>query len=307
MKNVYKVLSSAALAGMLLGGIAWGSIDTAAEAKGAASTDTSKSNASNKVSSTQSGITINAANAMYDGNYLRVELKSTGKKLDKKLIEKIEFFEILVDGKSIYEYGGGSIAKRPTLGLSPGPDADIVYLTSSDASWLGGNQEAYPDKFKLTIKITLEGVKDPYTMEMPIQKSAEQPVVMKQEQTKKSGNLSMSLKQVRATSASTRLQWVLSGKDKEMMHDLMYDFVDDQGRELEVLDGKGTDENNANGDYYFDYIIKALDPDAKSITIKPFTPEMEDPNATSGAFKLDSNGEIIKNYNKDLEMTISVK
>jgi hypothetical protein len=303
MKNVYKVLSSAALAATLLG-VALVSVDTAAEAKGAAPTNTSKLSASNKVSSTQSGITIEANNAMYDGNHLRVELKSTGKKLDKKLIEKIRFFEILIDGKSIYEFGGGELAKRPDLGLSPGPDANTVYLTSSDASLLGGNLEAYPDKFKLTVKITIEGVKDPYTMEMPIQ-NTEQPTILKQEQTRKSGNLSMSLKQVRATSASTRLQWVLSGNDKDMMNGLMYDFVDDQGRELDWLDGKGTDENNANGDYYFDYIIEALDPDIKSIIIKPFTAELKDDN--SGQFKTDANGEIIKNYNKDLEISIPVK
>jgi hypothetical protein len=321
MKNVYKVVSSAALAAMLLGGLALSNPVTAAESK--ASSGSSQQSASKKASATHSGITLQASNAIYDGNYISIKIQRSGKGYKGKITggrydEKTEEYiydkgamsdtDIYVDGKPIYEYGGGkSPAQRPSLVISPGPDADTAYIRMSDASLLGGNHKAFPDKMKITAQISLEGVKEPYMLEIPVQKSSDKAVVLKPEQTKKSGNLSMTLKQVRATSASTRLQWVLKGKDVDLMNRLQYNFVDDQGRKLDFISGRGTDENNKNGDFYFDFILRALEPDVKSITIKPYTAEFEDPGAKSGPHKVDSNGETIKNYVKDLEMTIPVK
>jgi hypothetical protein len=157
--------------------------------------------------------------------------------------------------------------------------------TLADASWLGENIKAFPDQFKLTAKIGLEGVSKPYTFNIPLQKSAKANL-LKPNVTKKSGDLSMTLKQVRVTDTSTRLQWVLKGKNKEQQRDLMYDFVDDKGNEIDFIKGSGTDENNKNGDYYYDFILEGLDSGVKSITIKPFTSELKD---------------------KELEITVSVK
>ncbi|MGG4345590.1 DUF5643 domain-containing protein [Paenibacillus lautus] len=322
MKKIYKVMSSAALAAILLGGAAWGNAE-AANAKEAAKNTASSSPAQKVFTSasvTQSGITLEISKAVYDGNYVSITLQRSGKELagsitggkwDEKIKEYVQEkgainkMEVFIDGKSIYEYGGGGLAKRPSLGTKPGANADSVSMIISDASQLGGNLEAFPDKFKVTAKISLEGVEKPYTLEIPIQKNAVNPVVLKPNLTKKSGNLSMTLNQVHATSTSTRLQLILKGQEKNST--ILHDFVDDQGNKLDLISGKGTDENNTNSDYYYDFILDALDKDAKSITIKSFTPEFKEPNATHGEFKLDSEGEIVKNYIEELEMTVPVK
>lgn len=325
MKKMYKVMSSVALASMILGGAAWGTAQAASQTatKAHVSTSSSTQNVSKTktiASVTQGDITLGVTEALYDGNYVRIALQRSGKELagsitggkwDEKTKEYVQEkgainnMEVFIDGKSMYEYGGGDLAKRPSLGTKPGANSDSVFMMISDASQLGGNLKAFPDKFKVTAKISLEGVDKPYTLEIPIQKSADNPVVLKPNLTKKSGNLNMTLKQVHATSTSSRLQLVLKGQEKNTT--ILHDFVDDQGNKLDLISGKGTDENNTNGDYYYDFILDALDKDAKSITIKSFMPEFKEPNATHGEFKLDSNGEIVKNYIQELEMTVPVK
>lgn len=323
MKTMYKVMSSVALASMILGGAAWGTAQAASQTatKAQVSTSSSTQNVSKTIASvTQGGITLGVTEALYDGNYVSIALQRSGKELtgsitggkwDEKINEYVQDkgainkMEVFIDGKSIYEYGGGELAKRPSLGTKPGATADSAFMIISDASQLGSNLEAFPDKFKVTAKISLEGVDKPYTLEIPIQKSTDTPFVVKPNLTKKSGNLSMTLKQVHATSTSSRLQLVLKGQEKNST--ILHDFVDDKGNKLDLISGKGTDENNTNGDYYYDFILDALDKDTKSITIKSFTPEFKEPNATHGEFKLDSNGEIVKDYIQELEMTVPVK
>lgn len=66
------------------------------------------------------------------------------------------------------------------------------------------NELAFSDKFKLTAKITLEGVDKPYTLEMPMQQSVEKATALKPNMTKKHGNLSVTLSKLNLTSDSSR-------------------------------------------------------------------------------------------------------
>ncbi|KOR89146.1 DUF5643 domain-containing protein [Paenibacillus solani] len=320
MKTIYKVMSSVALTGMILGGVVWGTAQ-------AASITATKPQASKSLlqdefkaaSDTQQGITLAVSKAFYDGNHVKVELKRSGKELagsltggqwDEQMGEyvhdkgSIRQMDVFIDGKSIHEYGGGDLAKRPSVSTSPGTDPNHAVIILSDASLLGGNLEAFPDKFKLTAKIDLEGVQKPFTLEIPIQKVMNKPVILQPNITKKMGDLRLTLKQVHSTAHSTRIQFVLKGGHNST---ILYDFFDDQGNELERISGRGTDENNKNGDFYYDFILETPDASAKSIIMKPFTPEFKDPNAASGEFKMDKNGEIVKNYLKDLEVSIPIK
>lgn len=43
-----------------------------------------------------------------------------------------------------------------------------------------------------------------------------------------------------------------------------------------------------------------------TVTLKAFVPEMVDPSAKTGLFKLDQNGELVKHYVKELEMSVQV-
>ncbi|KOP68568.1 hypothetical protein AMS62_27530 [Bacillus sp. FJAT-18019] len=320
MKTIYKVMSSVALTGMILGGVVWGTAQAASIT--ATKPQASKSllqDESKVASDTQQGITLGVSKALYDGNHVKVELQRSGKGLsgsltgghwDEQMGEyihdkgSIRQMDVFIDGKSIHEFAGGDLSKRPSVSTSPGSEPNHAIMILSDASLLGGNLEAFPDKFKLTAKIYLEGVQKPFTLELPIQKMVNKPVVLQPNIIKKMDDLRLTLKQVHSTAHSTRIQFVLKGG-----HDstILYDFFDDQGNELERISGRGTDENNKNGDFYYDFILETPDASAKSIIMKPFTPEFKDPNAASGEFKLDKNGEIVKNHLKDLELNIPIK
>ncbi|GJM71876.1 hypothetical protein HMSSN036_40920 [Paenibacillus macerans] len=62
------------------------------------------------------------------------------------------------------------MAQRPFIVQGPGATPDAKKITVVDPSWLGGNFKTFPDKFKLTAKVTLEGVDKPYTLDMTLQK-----------------------------------------------------------------------------------------------------------------------------------------
>ncbi|MCA1291521.1 DUF5643 domain-containing protein [Paenibacillus sp. alder61] len=325
MKKGYKVMTTAALAGMILGGAGWVTAATDAQAaagKASVAYSAAEQKAGKTAEVTQNGITLGVSEALYDGNYLKISVKRSGQGLiggitDSKFDEKsqeyirekgaIKAIQIFIDGKDIYTIGGESLGKRPSLGWRPGPTPDAAIVELSDPSWLGGQQYAFPDKFKLTAKITLEGVEKPYTFELAMQKSTGSPIVLKPNLTKTSGKLTYNLSKLNLTSTSTRVLLIQKGYEKGKPSDIMFEFVDDQGRKLETLSGMGTDENNKDGDMYEDYVLSALEKDAKSITIKAYKPEFMEPGATSGLFKLDENGEIVKQEVKELEMTVKVK
>ncbi|RRJ64999.1 hypothetical protein EHV15_20315 [Paenibacillus oralis] len=328
MKKAYKVMSSAALVGALLLGTAWGAAEaagpTAAAALAAKSSGTLSAAKAKTPSVTQQGITLEVSQAIYDGNYVGITLKRSGEgltgeingKYDEKIqdiiYEKgaIKDLKLFIDGKSAYEYGGGkSMSQRPSIVRGPGATPDTMKISMVDPSWLGGNLKAFPNKFKLTAKVTLEGVDKPYTLTMTLQKTKGK--ALKPNLTKKRGDYSVTLSKLNVTSTSTRVQLIEKGLDKNKSSHIMYEAVDDQGNEMAMISGHGSDENNKNGDTYNDFVFSASGKDAKSITIKAFEPGFvpDDPNDPSspGIFKTDSNGELIKNYIKELEMTVKVK
>lgn len=323
MNKAFKVMSSAALASALLLGTACGNIDaagqqTAAAASAAKSSGTQNAAKAKAAGVTQQGITLEVSKAFYDGNYIGITLKRSGKgyaggltegKYDEKAGDyiyakgAIKSVDLFIDGKPMHDYGGGkTLANRPNSGWGQGDTADTARIKAIDPSWLGGNNKAFPDKFKLTAKVTLEGVNKPYTFHMTLQKTKGN--TLKPNMTKKYGKLSVTLSKLNLTSTSSRIQLIVKGLEKNKHASVHYEFVDDKGKELEFISGRGTDENNKNGDMYFEYLAGALSKDAKSITIKAY--EYEE-GSRKGTFKEDSDGNPIKNYIKDLEMTVKVK
>ncbi|MFS0869884.1 DUF5643 domain-containing protein [Paenibacillus xylanilyticus] len=326
MNKIYRVMTTAALTtGMLLGGAAWGMNSTAvdaATAKVPAVQSTATQKAAKTAGITQSGITLGVNEATYDGNYIHLTLQRSGKgliggitdstfdeEIQDVILEKgaIKKIDVSINGKSIFEYGGGELGKRPTLGWEPGSTPDTAHIKLTDPSWLGGQEFAFPDKFKLTAKVTLEGVSKPYTFDLSMQKTAGKPMVLKPNVTKKSGKMTLNLSKMNLTSTSSRVQLIEKGYESGKPSDFLYEFVDDQGKELDFLSGFGTDENNKAGDMYHDFVLSPLGKDTKSITLRVFKPEFKEQGATSGEYKLDENGEIVKNYIKELEMTVNMR
>lgn len=313
MKPIYKVMSAAVLAGCVLGGAAWG---TAYAAQVQAPKSVSGT-------ATQQDISLRIAKATYDGNVVQLEVERNGKGLvggitdwkwdDQKqdsVREKgaITSIELFINGISANVYGGSKLWERPNISWVPGSNPDKMLITMTDASYLGekASLKALPDNFKLTAKITLKGVNQPYTLNVPIQKNAGSVIKLNPNMTKKSGKVSITLKKANVTSYSTRLQLIVTGVDANTT--MLYDFYDDQGRKIEPLSGgRATDENGAKGVMYHDFFLNTQGKNIKSITIKPGKPVFEEPGVTSGRFKVDDHGEVVMEYMKDLEMTVKIK
>ncbi|MFS0869883.1 DUF5643 domain-containing protein [Paenibacillus xylanilyticus] len=311
MNKIYKVMTTAALTGVLIGGAAWvvTSMTEHAAAKAPAVQNIAAKKVANTAGITQGGITLGVSKAFYDGNYIDISLQRSGKglvggmadrkfdeKTMKEIVEKgsIKDIKILINGKSI---GGGA------MGWGPGSTTDTAIIRLSDPSWLGGQLKAFPNKFKLTAKITLEGVSKPYTFDLSLQKTAGKAVALKPNVTKITGDLTVNLSKLNLTSTSSRIQLIAKGKQS----DISYEVVDDQGKELDIFSIQGSDENNKAGDMYYDFVLSPLGKNAKSITIRAYKPKFAVAGATSGAYELDADGNIVKEYVKELEMKVKVK
>lgn len=317
--KVIKVMATTAIAGMLLGGaVLEPTTMFAASKKQAAVTKANVQHQDRKVSMTQNGVTLAVTKSVFDGNHVQFEVKRSGGGLTSGITEggwdeesqdyvysngAIKDIQIFIDGKSIYTFG--DLTKRPSLGWKEGATPDIAKITLVDPSWLGENSYSFPDKFKLTAKITLEGTKQPFTLELPMQLTNKantlQPKI-----TKKHDGLSVTVNKVNATTQSTRLQVIEKGVPQDQHSDLNYEIVDDRGVVVEMITEFGTNNNKA-ADWYRNIVLEGLDKDVKSITIKPFKVELENPDQASGSFKVDENGERVKHYVKELEMKIKVK
>ncbi|MBP2114243.1 DUF5643 domain-containing protein [Paenibacillus silagei] len=318
MKKWIKITGIAGLSLSLLGaGFADDNRADAAPSIGAAVQKTSA--AGNTV--TQDGISLSLGKSFYDGNLIEINLKRSGKNLSggltdsrwdkasERLVLKkgaIQNFEVLLNGKSINANSGSALSSQPSALLSPGASSDTAVLRLSDASWLGPKLAALPDTVRVTLKVSLEGIQKPYTLEASLQK--QQPknqTILKPNISKRDGALTVTAAKVNRTATSVRLQLIMKQVKPESMP--MFEVYDDKGNPVETLMSRGTDDNSKNGDYYYDIHLKPLDPGVKSITLKPFYPEFEEPGATTGAFKLDKNGNLVKKAVKALEMNISVK
>lgn len=270
---------------------------------------------------TQDGISLSLGKSFYDGNMIEINLKRSGKNLSGGITESrwdaaseslvlkkgaIQNVEVLLNGKTIRASSGAPLASQPSALLSPGANGDTAVLRLSDASWLGPNLAALPDTVRVTLKVSLEGIQKPYTLEASLQK--QQPknqTVLKPNLSKRDGALTVTAAKVNRTATSVRLQLIMKQVKPESMP--LFEVYDDKGKLVETLMSRGTDDNSKNGDYYYDIHLQPLDPGVKSITLKPFYPEFKEPGATSGPYKLDGNGKLVKKAVKALEMNIPVK
>ncbi|MFP4974296.1 hypothetical protein ACE6ED_02740 [Paenibacillus sp. CN-4] len=146
-------------------------------------------------------------------------------------------FEVLLNGKPIYANSASALSSQPSA-LSPGASSDTAIFRISDASWLGPKLAALPDKVRVTLKISLEGIQKPYELEVSLRKQVSKPTVPNV--SKRDGTLTVTAAKVNRTATSVRLQLIM--KQFKPQSQLMFDFYDDKGRPVEVLTSWGTDQ-----------------------------------------------------------------
>lgn len=271
-------------------------------------------------SATHEGVTIRIPQVVYDGTRLSLAVKREGKGLiggisDYELIQEgdstthlyprgaITNVEMFIDGTSLYDYSGG---KRPGLTGNPTSDPNAVLYQLTAYSHQGEGALTMPDQFLLTAKITLEGIEEPFIFDLPVRKSTDHFIVPSGE-TREWDGLKLTLEQLKLTPITTDLIVNIeqSGKSEKIDHEnLLYEVWDDRGRVLGLVAGMSV--YNKDGQYRMEMMFDRFEDTPNTITLKPFLPVFQDPSANSGLFAVDSNGEIVKKYLKDLEITIPV-
>lgn len=318
MNKVYKVMATTAIAGMLLGGAVFEPATLFAAGKKQTTTvnkATSKNDAK-KVSMTQNGITLTATKATYDGNYVQFDVKRSGGGLTSGILDQrwdqkkqesivpkgaIKNIEVLIDGKTMDSFRdrGGIL-----LAWTKGTTNDTAKIFMVDPSFSGEKLYAFPNKFKITAKITLEGTKQTFTLDLPM-KLINKVNTLQPKITKNHDGFNITVNKINITLESTRIQLIEKGIEQGPLakSDLTFEIVDDRGVKLQQISGLGSNKYSKNDDFYHDLVLEGLDKNVKSFTIKPLKYE----RTTTGGYKSDKNGEPVKSYVKELEMKVKVK
>lgn len=283
-------------------------------------------------SDTQDGITISVPQVMYDGTRVSMAIHRKAPGLtsylngshvntDGEVISEpegtkgtIRRVDLFMNGKPLTHLSE-SLARQINVGWGPGVDKDSAILRFSDLSNQGLGDSAFPDQFDLTMKLTLEGVNDPFTINVPVKKSINNNIVLSSSMTKEFDHIRVTLEKAELSPSTTRVSIIEDGTsneipkrykdDKTTILQLGYDVFDDHGTRLELLGGQGNDEGSKRYTYK-DYTYEPFKVTPKSFTIKPFLHVYKDKNENHGEFLLDSNGEPVKEYIKELEMAIPV-
>lgn len=238
----------------------------------------------------------------------------------KGTIQQVELF---FNGKPL-NVTTDSLARRINPEIAPGADKNSAILMFSDLSNNGLGDSALPNKFDVTIKLILSGVKEPFNMKFPVQKNTKDNIVLSAGMTKEFDHLRITLEKAELTPITTRLAITVDGTSENIpkkyradkglvtktdlqtkFPGLAYDLFDDQGNTVGIVSGFGHDEIR-EGYAYYDLTYEPFKEIPKSITIKPYMHVLKDQSKPSGEFLYDSNGEPVKAYIKELEMTIPV-
>jgi len=266
---------------------------------------------------THEGVTLRIPQLVYDGTRLSLAVTREGGGFAAGVLDAeftgngkpeiypegaINSVDVYIDGEAIYNFGGG---RKLLWGGNKTHDRNSAIYELTAFPTLD-ETPILPDEFQLRVEFRLEGISEPFAFELPIRKNAETLALSPLDTREWRGN-KVTVEQIQFTPITTKVRLSVLSSDKEaklLRHHLIFEVWDDQGRVLDHVSGVGV--YRGDDEMVSEFLFERFTEVPASVTIKAFLPEMEIPGAVSGRFKLDSGGEIIKNYIKELEMTIPV-
>ncbi|GIP10263.1 DUF4179 domain-containing protein [Paenibacillus macerans] len=192
-------------------------------------------------------------------------------------------------------------AEAVTWDIGPGVDTSSAIITIIAVSDDQTRRAVLPEQFDLSLEVTLTGVREPFRFNIPICKNTRN-LLLSPDAGKSFGNLSWKLQKLELSPISTRMS-LLSEYKAADGRVLYFDLADDQGNIAGWIDVAS--ERLPDGSRQFDLLYEPLPPDVKNVVIKPFLYVYEGPPANRVA-KIDSQGRLIREYIKELEMTIPI-
>ncbi|MFF2017839.1 DUF5643 domain-containing protein [Paenibacillus sp. NPDC058177] len=244
--------------------------------------------------------------AQFDGNYIKINLSREGTLYSGNLAG------ITLNAKGEpYLAEGTLIGVDATISKSEGtPLKSPRWISDGDANkavvvlqtgWLDEKQKASLASSELSVNLKLNGVQDPYTLKFSLKqgglvRNIQAPAPKADKQFKIQTNV------VAVGEASVRIGLTVTGVP-EQAQAMAYDIYDNLGNKVEFIareSAKVTKDTTSE-----DLLFEKIRPDAQYLTIRPYEAVFE--NGNSGVYKLDAKGEVVKNYNKQLEIKIPLK
>lgn len=147
----------------------------------------------------------------------------------------------------------------------------------------------------------LNGIEDPYVLKFSL-KQAGVARNIQLPALKKDNQFEIKTNHVAVGETSVRIALAVKGVATQAQA-LGYDIYDNLGNELEYIarESVATTQNTVSEDLLFE----ALRPAAEYLIIRPYQAVFE--KGTAGAYKVDAKGNVVKNYNKQLEIKIPLK
>lgn len=220
---------------------------------------------------THDGITLHVPLVAYDGNRVSLGLeRRSDSGATNPIINQIDTIQLEINGKPVQTYAPGN---SNTIGITtiPGMDNDSAIIEFSDLHNQGG--KAFPDKFLLSLTIYMNGVAEPYAIDIPIANNAADSQKMEPDIHRIHDNIAFALSKVELTKVTTTITTKIAVPDDTelslQMKTMGVEVVDEKGNKLKLLRGNswnGTDGHSLVSEYRFEPVKS----DYHSLTIKPF-------------------------------------
>lgn len=301
MKKMTTKLSVILSAAVCLGALGMPALTQAASVQTAAEASLNTT----KVADSHDQLTLKGS-AQFDGNYIKIDLSREGSLFsgmlagvtlnDKGEPYLAEGTILAVDAK--LTNSGGIDFKSPRWISDGDANKAVVVLQTG---WLTEQQKASLASSELSIHVKLNGIEDPYVLKFSL-KQAGVARNIQLPALKKDNQFEIKTNRVAVGETSVRIALAVKGVATQAQA-LGYDIYDNLGNELEYIarESVATTHNTVSEDLLFE----ALRPAAEYLIIRPYQAVFE--KGTARAYKVDAKGNVVKNYNKQLEIKIPLK
>ncbi|MCE3198304.1 DUF4179 domain-containing protein [Paenibacillus sonchi] len=274
-------------------------------------------------SDTHEGITLSAEEAVFDGNRLAFSVKRQGEgeglgdKLtgvtvgpDGKLFQEkgtISSAKVLIDGVPLEEFAAGHWEAVPYLSWIGGKEDNTAIFELVDSSNLGISTKPFPDQFVLTLTIGLEGIDEPFILQIPARRVTENIIDTPGIRVQADG-WSLTLQKLEYSPLTTRLSLTLEQEadgNRRAFELTDFEVMDEQGQVLESTHQSGFLSSDRSRNV--DLLTEPFGKHPNMLTIRAYYNELKDPGKKHGLFKTDSSGNPVKHYINGLEINVPVQ
>ncbi|KWX78495.1 DUF4179 domain-containing protein [Paenibacillus jilunlii] len=272
-------------------------------------------------SDTHEGITLSAEEAVFDGNRLAFSVKREGEGLggkltgvtvgpDGKLFQEkgtISSAKVMIDGVPLEVFADGRWDALPSLSWIGGKEGNTAIFALVDSSNLGISTKPFPDQFVLTLTIGLEGIDEPFILQIPARRVTEN-IIDNPDIRVQADGWSLTLQKLEYSPLTTRLSLTLEQEadgDRTAFNLTGFEVKDEQGLVLENI--SQSELLSSDRSRNVDLLTEPFGKHPNMLTIRAYYNELKGPEKKHGLFKTDSTGNPVKHYIDGLEIKVAVQ